>query len=107
MAFIDLQPFLNAATGIEYTPEDLITAEARMQTLSRLYNLKKGRSHEDDILPERFFQEKSIAGLMKGKKIPRELYKKQVEEIYRLRGWNKWGEPKEETLNKLGVKPLQ
>ena len=105
--FDRLAPFLNAATGIEYTQEDLITAGARMQTLSRLYNLKKGRSHEDDKLPERFFQEKSIAGLMKGKKIPRELYKKQVEEIYRLRGWNKRGEPTEETLNKLGVKPLQ
>jgi aldehyde:ferredoxin oxidoreductase len=74
-----------------------------MQTLSRLYNLDKGRSIEDDTLPERFFSEESVSGLMKGKRIPRDLFKSQVEEIYGLRGWDKNGVPLPETIERLGL----
>jgi len=103
--FDRIMPFLNAATGWEYTGEDLMTAGARMQTLSRLYNLDKGRSIEDDTLPERFFNEESVSGLMKGKRIPRDLFKRHVEEIYGIRGWDKNGVPLPETIERLGLEP--
>lgn len=101
-----LVPFLNAATGLDYTEEDLLLAGARMQSLSRMYNMKKGRSHEDDTLPERFFEEESVAGLMKGEKIPKRFFEKQVQEVFKIRGWDTEGFPTEETLEKLSLKPI-
>ncbi|MCD6461631.1 MAG: aldehyde ferredoxin oxidoreductase family protein [Thermoplasmata archaeon] len=98
-----LVSFLNAATGFDYTVEELMKAGERMQTLSRWYNLKTGRTHGDDTLPPRFFEEESFAGLMKGKKIPRDLFEEQMREIYRLRGWDEEGRPTEEKMKDLGV----
>jgi aldehyde:ferredoxin oxidoreductase len=101
--FDRLAPFLNAATGFDYTPEEMMRAGARMQTLSRVYTLEKGRTHADDTLPPRFFEEPSQAGLMEGKKIPRDLFEKQVQEIFALRGWDEEGQPTAETLRTLGL----
>ena len=101
--FDRLAPFLNAATGFDYTPEEMMRAGARMQTLSRVYTLEKGRTHADDTLPPRFFEEPSQAGLMEGKKIPRDLFEKQVREIFALRGWDEEGQPTAETLRTLGL----
>jgi len=96
---------LNAATGFEYTPDEIMEAGARMQSLSRMYNLRKGRTHEDDTLPLRFFEEESFAGLMEGKKIPRDLFEKQVQEVFSLRGWDEEGMPRPQTINELGLEP--
>jgi len=103
--FDRLVPFLNAATGFDYTEEELLIAGSRMQSLSRIYNMKKGRTHGDDTLPKRFFEEKSISGLMNGKKIPRRFFEKQVQEVFKIRGWDTEGFPTEETLDKLGLNP--
>ncbi len=104
--FDRLVPFLNAATGFDYTEEELLIAGSRMQSLSRIYNMKKGRTHGDDTLPKRFFEEKSISGLMNGKKIPRRFFEKQVQEVFKIRGWDTEGFPTEETLDKLGLNPM-
>ncbi len=101
-----LVPLLNAATGFEYTPDEIMEAGARMQSLSRMYNLEKGRTHEDDTLPPRFFEEESFAGLMEGKRIPRGLFEKHVQEVFSLRGWDEEGMPRPQTLNELGLEPL-
>jgi aldehyde:ferredoxin oxidoreductase len=98
-----LAPLMRAATGFDYSPEELLEIGERIHSLSRLYNLKTGRTHADDTLPPRFFEEESFAGLMKGKKIPREYFEKQVQEIFALRGWDSEGRPKPETLRRLGV----
>ena len=98
-----LVPFLNATTGFDYTKEDVMEAGERIQTLSRLYNLRTGRTHADDTLPPRFFEETSFAGLMKGKKISREFLEQQIQEIFALRGWNNEGRPTKETIKRLGI----
>jgi aldehyde:ferredoxin oxidoreductase len=98
-----LTPFLNAATGFDYTPDEIMRAGARMQTLSRAYTLERGRTHADDTLPPRFFEETSQAGLMEGKRIPREFFEKQVREIFALRGWDEEGRPTAETIKALGL----
>jgi aldehyde:ferredoxin oxidoreductase len=98
-----LAPFLAAATGFDYTPEELMTSGERIQALSRVYNLQTGRTHADDTLPERFFLEESFAGLMKGKRIARDFFENQVQEIFRFRGWDNDGRPTEETLRRLEI----
>ena len=98
-----LVPFLNAATGFDYTEGEVMEAGERIQTLSRLYNLSTGRTHADDTLPPRFFEETSFAGLMKGERIPREFLERQIHEIFALRGWDGEGRPTRETMDRLGI----
>ncbi len=98
-----LAPFLNAATGRDYTPEKLLAMGERIQSLSRLYNMRTGRTHADDILPDRFYEEESCSGLMKGKKISREFFESQVQDYFKHRGWDEEGKPTEETLARLGL----
>ena len=98
-----LIPFINAATGFDYTIGELMEAGERIYTLSRMYSLSTGRTHADDTLPPRFFEEVSFAGLMKGKKIPKDFFEKQVRELFALRGWDNEGKPTKETLNRLCI----
>jgi aldehyde:ferredoxin oxidoreductase len=98
-----LIPFLNVATGFDYTIGELMEAGERIHTLSRMYSLSTGRTHADDTLPPRFFEEVSFAGLMKGKKIPKDFFEKQVREIFALRGWDNEGKPTKETLKRLCI----
>ena len=98
-----LAPFMAAATGCDFQPQELLLAGERMQTLSRVYALRTGRLHADDTLPARFFIEESFAGLMQGKSIPRDFFEGQVQEIFRLRGWDAEGRPTPETQKRLGL----
>ena len=40
---------------------------------------------------------------MKGKKISREFFESQIQEYFRLRGWDEEGRPTAETLERLGI----
>ena len=91
-----LAELLNAAIGSNYTGEDLQKIGSKIDRLSRTYNLRNGRSHKDDKIPERFFKEKSLAGFMKGKPIDRELFHDLVQRYYALRNWDANGVPVEE-----------
>ena len=95
--------FLNAATGLDYTREEVMEAGERIQTLSRLYNLRTGRTHADDTLPPRFYEETSFAGLMRGKRISRKFFEQQVQDLFALRGWDSEGRPTKETIKNLGI----
>jgi aldehyde:ferredoxin oxidoreductase len=101
--FDRLAPILNAITGFNHTPESLIETGTRITHLARRYNLRNGRKHTDDILPERFFKEESLSGFMRGKKLDKDFFKSLIQEYYALRGWNKKGEPVKETLDKYGL----
>ncbi len=96
-------PVLNAATGLNHTAESLQEVGERITNLARRYNLRNGRKHTDDILPERFFKEKSLSGFMKGKILDKEFFKSLVRKYYAIRGWNEKGEPTEEVLRKYGL----
>jgi len=98
--FDRLAPILNAATGFNHTEESLMKTGARITNLARRYNLRNGRKYTDDILPERFFKETSLAGFMKGKKLDKDFFKSIVQKYYKIRGWNNNGEPTKDVLLK-------
>lgn len=102
-----LIPFLNAATGFDYDLKEVNLIAERIQTLSRMYSLKCGRTHADDVMPPRFYEENSVSGLMKGRKIPREFMEEQVQKIFSLRGWDLDGVPEDGTLQKLGLERVR
>jgi len=89
-----LAPLLNAMTGFSHTEGSLMELGARLTHLARRYNLRNGRRHSDDILPERFFKEESLAGFMRGQRIDKEFFRSLIREYYALRGWSDTGEPR-------------
>ena len=93
-----LAELLNVATGSNHTEKSLMEVGARLTHLARRYNLRNGRTYEDDTLPGRFFDETTLAGFMRGKKLDREYFNSFVQKYYRLRGWNEKGEPTEKVL---------
>ena len=99
-----LAELLNAATGSNHTEKSLMEAGARLTHLARRYNLRNGRKNTDDTLPGRFFNEESLAGFMRGKKLDREYFNSILQKYYRLRGWNENGEPTPVVMEKFGLK---
>ncbi len=85
---------LNAATGFNYTGNSLLQIGTKINDLSRKYNLRNGRTYKDDILPERFFKETSLAGFMRGEKLEKVYFNNLIQDYYKLRGWSEQGEPK-------------
>ena len=88
-----LAELLNAATGLDYTEKSLLEVGTNLTNLARKYNLRNGRTSDDDTLPGRFFNEESLAGFMRGKKLDRDYFNSIVRKYYDLRGWNEKGEP--------------
>ncbi len=98
-------PLLKYATGMEFTKEELIQIGERNYTMERMFNIMNGLSKKDDYPPERFFKEPNQRGLpfMKGRKLDREKYEEMLMEYYAQHGWDENGNPKKETLEKLGL----
>jgi len=98
---------LNAATGLEYTREDGALFGQRVETLSRLFNIREGISRVDDRLPKRFW-EPEADGPAEGKKAftDERDFETALEKYYSMRGWDSNGVPTTDTLKQLGLKPL-
>jgi aldehyde:ferredoxin oxidoreductase len=97
----NLAEILTTVTGNEYTGKDLLKIGTRIAHLARRYNLRNGRTHKDDTLPGRFFNEESLAGFMRGKKLERKTFSDLVAKIYKARGWNEKGEPQNTVLEEF------
>jgi len=98
-----LAPILNALTGLSHSAESLQELGARLTHLARRYNLRNGRTWEDDILPGRFFNEESLAGFMRGRHLEKEYFSSLVKKYYSLRGWNHEGVPTNAVLQHYGL----
>lgn len=91
---------LTAATGVEYTAEDVLLAGERIWNLERLFNLKSGLTKEDDTLPPRILQEPLQYGPNRGQ-VNR--LGDMLPEYYRVRSWDSEGVPTAECLAKLSL----
>lgn len=89
-----LAELLNAATGSKHTGDSLQEIGTNLTHLARKFNIRNGRSYRNDTIPNRFFDEVSLGGFMKGKKLDRKFFNGLVGEYYQIRGWNKYGIPK-------------
>lgn len=104
--FDRLAPIIQSLTGIELDEEDLMKLGEKISNLTRLYNIKNGRTRADDTLPERFFSEEHPAGIFKGKIMTKEKFGEWLNIYYDLRGWNDKGVPDDEKLADLKLKKL-
>ena len=85
------------------TPEKLMLAGERIHNLAKCFNLREGATKADDYPPDRFFDEPPTRGPTKGVTLDRDGYTKVLEGYYEVRGWDKEGIPKDETLKRLGL----
>lgn len=96
-----LADLFSALTGFGCTEQDLKQAGERIWNLERLYNLREGV--EEDMLPQRFFEEDLADGFEGGEKISKERFLKARSLYYRMRGWSEKGEPQPAKLRELGL----
>lgn len=90
---------LNAATGTNWSVEELLEIGDRIYNIERMFNKAAGMKPEDDRLPKRLLEEPVSNGPSEGmvSKLPLTL-----PQYYEARGWvNAF--PTDETLKKLGL----
>jgi aldehyde:ferredoxin oxidoreductase len=97
----------NLATGQNLTAEDLMTMGEKIHNMSKVFNMRHaGFSRQDDFPPERLLNEPTT-GTQPGMRLDRTKWSAMLDEYYKLHGWDKeTGQPKKETLLKLGLKEL-
>ena len=90
---------LNAATGTDYTAEELLVAGDRIYNIERMFNKAAGMLPEDDHLPKRLIEEPISDGPSKGQISQIKL---TLPQYYEARGWVD-AFPTDETLKKLSL----
>ncbi len=104
--YVDL---LSAATGVDFTSEDLVKATERQNLLQRAFNAREGRRRKDDYPdPLRWQLEHNMEQhpSYTGRKLPMDIdgYGKLLDEYYKLRGCDlETGIPTREKLEELGL----
>ncbi|MFZ5814990.1 MAG: aldehyde ferredoxin oxidoreductase family protein [Bacillota bacterium] len=92
-----------AATGWKTSLWELIKVGERVNTLSRLFNLREGLTHETDKLARRFLSPFE-AGPLKGVAVPEEKIMNARSLYYAMMGWDpETGVPTPGKLYELGV----
>ncbi|MFO8059757.1 MAG: aldehyde ferredoxin oxidoreductase family protein [Bacillota bacterium] len=91
-----------AATGLEFTPADLMLVGERVFNLCRLFNTREGFDRRADTLPRRL-AESLPRGATASSTITEQDLNEMLDEYYSLRGWDDNGVPTEETLQRLGL----
>ncbi len=95
--------FHRLVTGVELSLEEFMAVGERGFTLKRMINNRRGITRKDDILPPRFRTLKK-RGRDFEYDIPPLL--PMLSEFYELRGWTEEGRPSKETIERLGLTPL-
>ncbi len=93
---------LNAATGLNFEESDIWEFGNRVETLTRLFNIREGVSRRDDTLPPRFW-EPQADGPRRGMASFVDLvdFEACLDRYYTLRGWDSNGIPLPSTVQRL------
>ncbi len=91
---------INAATGVNYTIEELALAGERISNAERQFLVKAGFSRKDDSLPPRITNDPLPDGSSKGSVCHLD---EMLNDYYTIRGWSNDGIPFPEKLSELGI----
>jgi aldehyde:ferredoxin oxidoreductase len=95
-----IKKLLNAATGLDYSLDELCRAGERIANAERIFLNRAGFNREQDCLPPRIVSEPVPEGPAKGMVCHLE---EMLSEYYRLRGWDENGIPTSNKLKELGL----
>jgi len=100
------QKYLRAATGKEFSLEQLNQISDRILNLIRAFWVREYRekwTRSLDFPPMRWFKEPLAEGALKGSMLDYEKYNGMLSTYYEKRGWDEQGIPKKSTLARLGL----
>lgn len=103
MGLEDMAMCLQAATGIETTWQDLFAFGERCRQIERGILLRHGFRKEHDYFPDHWYNTPVESGMFEGALLDKAEFTEELENLYRLRGWDKEGFPLRETLDKLDL----
>ncbi|MCK4536798.1 MAG: aldehyde ferredoxin oxidoreductase, partial [Desulfuromonadales bacterium] len=92
--------FCEAATGVEFSDEDLLEVGDRIYNLERVFNLAAGVDPSQDTLPKRLLEDPITDGPLKGEVAKLD---QMLPEYYEQRGWSIKGIPSKKKLHELGL----
>jgi aldehyde:ferredoxin oxidoreductase len=95
-----LVEWVNSVTGWDMTFDEFITTGERIFNIKRLYNGRHGMSRKDDILPPRIMSHMRGSG---GAAANLPHLGLMLSEYYQYRGWDEFGLPTKETIERLGL----
>ena len=105
----ELEAALTAVTGQPNTKADLQKVARNILNMTRTFNLREGLTRNDlekgDMLNHRYFDEPCRRGAIDvvGLTIDKKKFIKMIDEFYEHKGLDKKGNPKAETLKRLGI----
>jgi aldehyde:ferredoxin oxidoreductase len=100
------QKYLRAATGVEFSLEQLNQISDRILNLMRAFwvrEYKEKWTRDLDVPPMRWFKEPLTEGTLKGSMLDFKKYNDMLNTYYEKRGWDERGIPKKSTLERLGL----
>jgi aldehyde:ferredoxin oxidoreductase len=98
--------YLQAATGVEFSMEQLNEISNRILTLIRAFWVREYKdkwSRQLDVPPMRWFKEPLTEGPLKGATLDLDKYNGMLSAYYEKRGWDQRGVPKRSTMERLGL----
>ncbi len=93
----ELSVLIQATTGTRMDQEELASFASRINTWTRIFNVREGISRKDDTLPDLFFEKP----LPDGRIIRREELAIMLDEYYALHGWDQQGRPSPEQMKEI------
>jgi len=105
MDLTDIAELLSAATGMEFSRDDLENIAMRQMNLEKAINLRfTNFARKDDLPTAREQTEPLTSGKLAGWKMDMEKFNKMLDRYYELHGWNKeTSYPTYATLEKYGL----
>jgi aldehyde:ferredoxin oxidoreductase len=100
VAPVGILEYLNAATGADYTLEELMQAGERIINGERLFLTRAGFTRKDDSIPDRLTKTPAPTGPAKGLVCHLD---EMLNEYYNVQGWTGNGIPEKEVLERLGL----
>ncbi len=100
VAPVGILEYLNAATGADYTLDQLMQAGQRIINAERLFLTRAGFSRKDDSIPDRLTKTPAPTGPAKGLVCHLD---EMLDEYYKVQGWTGDGIPGKEVLDRLGL----
>jgi len=97
-SLIPLVQSFNLVTGQDWDEKEFLETGERIFNLKRMYNVRSGLSRKDDTLPPRILTHRRGGGT---NVLPR--LNEMLSDHYRYRGWDEFGIPTKETLQRLGL----
>ena len=98
----EFSEMLKATTGMQFSPDDLLTVGERIWNVEKAFNLRRGFGRESDTPAKRLQNETITDGPLKGERLDIDKFNDMLDSYYVMRGWDRrTGRPKRSKLKDL------